>query len=100
MNILDTICASALPIEELTRRQRQVLSLMLQGCDNEEIATALNLSEKTVKSYVTAVLKCFEVESRYKLIYLCLSYIIEGLQHQLTLAKTPAQPVSHESTPI
>jgi DNA-binding NarL/FixJ family response regulator len=37
----------------LTPRERQVLSLVVQGCGNKEIATRLTVSEETVKHHLT-----------------------------------------------
>lgn len=33
------------------KRERQVLDLLLQGCDNKEIATELGIKPRTVKAY-------------------------------------------------
>ena len=41
----------------LTRRQTEVLALVMQGKSNKAIGRALGLSEPTVKRHVTAVLK-------------------------------------------
>ncbi len=32
-------------------RERQIIDLLLQGCDNAEIARDLNMAERTVKAY-------------------------------------------------
>jgi len=48
----------------LTDRQAQVLSLMVRGLSNRDIAEQLALSEGTVKIHVTAVLKTLGVASR------------------------------------
>ena len=47
-----------------TRRQTEVLALMMQGKSNKAIGRALGLSEPTVKHHVTAVLKALQVTSR------------------------------------
>lgn len=39
----------------LTRRERQVLELMAQGCSNAGIADSLELSSKTVEAHVRAI---------------------------------------------
>jgi DNA-binding NarL/FixJ family response regulator len=51
-------------IRNLTSRQREVLTVMLQGKSNKGICRALNLAEPTVKNHVTAILKTLEVTSR------------------------------------
>lgn len=48
----------------LTRRQVDVLALLVKGRTNREIATLLGLTEGTVKLHVTAVLKALGVKSR------------------------------------
>ncbi len=48
----------------LTKRQRQVLGLIAEGCSNRTIAQRLGLTEATVKLHVRAVLKGLEVENR------------------------------------
>lgn len=49
-------------------RQADVFALLIQGKSNAEIAQALSLAEKTIKSYVTAVLRDKECKSRAQLI--------------------------------
>lgn len=48
----------------LTRRQRDVLSLVAKGYANKRIAGELGLAEGTVKLHVAAVLKALGVENR------------------------------------
>lgn len=45
------------PLDILTDRQREVLSYMMSGASNKEIARDLGLLESTVKAHVKAVLK-------------------------------------------
>jgi len=45
-----------MPIEELTEREREVLSLLAQGMPNKEIAAHLIISERTVKFHVSSIL--------------------------------------------
>jgi DNA-binding NarL/FixJ family response regulator len=44
------------PAEALTEREQQVLVLLAQGRLNKEIAAALDISERTVKFHVSAIL--------------------------------------------
>lgn len=52
------------PLDGLTRREHQILSLIATGRSNKEIARSLDLSEKTVKHYVTNVLQKLQVRNR------------------------------------
>ena len=49
---------------ELTGREREVLSLLAHGRRNSEIATALGLSDKTVRNHVSALLLKLQVPDR------------------------------------
>jgi DNA-binding NarL/FixJ family response regulator len=49
---------------ELTGRERQVLELIARGLDNEQIALALRLSEKTVGNHITHIFAKTGVGSR------------------------------------
>jgi DNA-binding NarL/FixJ family response regulator len=49
---------------ELTPRERSVLELIASGHSNKSIASVLNLSEGTVKGYVSAVLSKLGVDDR------------------------------------
>jgi DNA-binding NarL/FixJ family response regulator len=48
----------------LTPRQEEVLYLLLDGRSNKDISQTLHLSEETTKNHVTAVLRCFGVQTR------------------------------------
>lgn len=50
--------------EPLTEREMEVLRLIGKGMGNREIATALFLSEKTVKTHVANILQKLRVKSR------------------------------------
>jgi DNA-binding NarL/FixJ family response regulator len=50
--------------EELTERELEVLNQLAQGLGNKEIATALNISENTVKTHVRSILAKLGVRSR------------------------------------
>ena len=48
----------------LTVRQQQTLALLTQGITNKEIAEELGISDKTVRSYVSAIFKKLNVVNR------------------------------------
>ncbi|MSO93101.1 MAG: response regulator [Rhodospirillales bacterium] len=48
----------------LSRRQREILSLLAEGLSNQAISDRLNLSLSTVKSHVTATMKALGVKNR------------------------------------
>lgn len=52
------------PIEQLTTRERDVLTLLVQGARNEEIATGLFVTEKTVKTHLSAIFRKLGVTNR------------------------------------
>jgi DNA-binding NarL/FixJ family response regulator len=58
----------ALPLDELTPRERAVLEGIAEGLDNSEIAASLGLSEKTVRNHITRVFDKICVEHRYQAI--------------------------------
>ncbi|MBF0620799.1 MAG: response regulator transcription factor [Magnetococcales bacterium] len=52
----------------LTKRQKETLVLMKEGCSNKEIAKKMGCAEGTVKAHVTAILRAFKVTNRTKAI--------------------------------
>lgn len=57
-------------VDRLSRRERDVLRLIGEGCDNTEIAQKLFLSEQTVKNYVSLLYSRLGVERRSQAIRL------------------------------
>ena len=53
----------------LTSREREVLDGVLSNLCNKEIASQLNISERTVKFHVSALLAKFKVSNRFGLIH-------------------------------
>ena len=53
---------------KLTRREEEVLDGIFRGLANKEIASELNLSERTVKFHVSSLLAKYKVRSRMELV--------------------------------
>lgn len=49
---------------DFTKRERQVLDLLLKGRSNREIARSLKIKERTVKSYVAKLMRKMGVKNR------------------------------------
>jgi len=58
------VAAIPQPIDSLTRREEDILRLVSQGKSNKEVARDLNLQEKTVKHYMTAILQKLQARNR------------------------------------
>lgn len=52
------------PYDDLTPREREVLSLVAGGATNREIAAALTLTENTVKNHLRNILEKLHMENR------------------------------------
>ena len=61
-NAFEQTAANSKPV--LTQRQELVLRCLLDGLANREIADQLHISEETVKTHVTAILRHFDVQNR------------------------------------
>jgi len=64
----------ATPLDELTEREREVLTLLAQGNSNKEIAARLFLTEATVKGYVSTILGKLHVADRTQAALLAVRY--------------------------
>lgn len=52
------------PFHPLSEREMEVLSCVVRGMSNKEIASLLGISHQTVKNHVTSILRKFGVEDR------------------------------------
>ena len=59
---------------DLTKREREVLALMVEGLNNTQIAGKLTVSPSTVKSHVSNILSKFGVASRTEAVTLALRH--------------------------
>ena len=56
-------------IASLTRREREVVSLVASGLNRERIAEKLFVSEATVRNHLTSILAKLDLESRFELVF-------------------------------
>lgn len=57
-----------------SQRELEVLRLLVEGCSNKEIATALHLSPNTIKTYVRSLMNKLGVEHRLQVAILALRH--------------------------
>lgn len=53
-------------LDELPPQERRVAELLLQGCDNPEIAKELGIAERTVKAHLNKTFMRFEIRDGIK----------------------------------
>src|SRR5258706_4777191 len=54
------------PMNRVGRREQQIIDLILQGCDNSEIAQDLNIAERTVKAPFNRLFLRFGIKNGIK----------------------------------
>ncbi len=67
---VDISFSSDEPIETLTQREKEVLSLVAKGASNHDIAEKLFLKEVTVKTHLNSVFKKLKVSNRTQAVLL------------------------------
>jgi DNA-binding NarL/FixJ family response regulator len=81
--------ATEADVLKLTKRQREVLSLLARGLSNKEIARALAIAEATTKIHLAAILRALGVRNRteaaYKAANLINSTELDCAEHKLRL---------------
>ncbi|QFK70737.1 response regulator transcription factor [Pradoshia sp. D12] len=64
MTVLQTNKSKQNSLESLTQREKEVLKEITHGKSNKEIASALYITEKTVKTHVSNILSKLELQDR------------------------------------
>lgn len=67
------------PLFDLTEREQEVLSLVVQGHSNQQIADAMVISLATVKAHVSSILSKLQVSSRAEAIAYAIKHKIVSL---------------------
>ena len=67
----------------LTPREREIISVILEGFSNSDIAARFSISEKTVKHHLTNIFDKVGVSNRLEL-------ALFALHHRITPVSTPA----------
>ncbi|MDM8520048.1 response regulator [Anaerolineales bacterium HSG6] len=80
--------APAASLPALTSRQRDILSLLQEGCDNQTIARRMSLSVKTIENHLTRLYRQLSVSNR-------LAAVTYAREHPELLA-TPGRVAAHK----
>src|SRR6266852_2990104 len=73
-------------------RERQIINLLLQGCDNSEIAKDLNIAERTVKAHFNRLFLRFGIKGGIKRVKL--ATLLHRRQLWLERQQTAAGPAN------
>jgi DNA-binding NarL/FixJ family response regulator len=60
---------------DLSRKERTILRLIIEGQNNDEIALAVHLAPQTVKNYISRMYAKADVDSRVHLIRVARNYV-------------------------
>ncbi|MBI4730880.1 MAG: response regulator transcription factor [Chloroflexi bacterium] len=74
------------PFHPLSDREMEVLSCVVKGMSNKEIAISLGISHQTVKNHVTSILRKFSVEDRTQA-------VVYALKHGWVTLKDQEKPL-------
>jgi DNA-binding CsgD family transcriptional regulator len=55
---------------DLTKREAEIIAVVLEGLSNQEIAYRLHISNKTVENHLYSAYRKFDVSSRVQLVQL------------------------------
>ena len=60
------------PARHLTGRERQILSLLAQGCSGKELAPRLGLSEETIRTHIRNAMRKLDARTRVQAVVIAL----------------------------
>jgi DNA-binding NarL/FixJ family response regulator len=73
---VENTAEASLPLEKLTERETEVLTLIAQGNSNKVIAAKLVLSEGTVRNYVSTIMSKLQANDRAQV-------VVKAVQHRM-----------------
>jgi DNA-binding NarL/FixJ family response regulator len=88
-------------VVQLSQREAELLALIAQGWKNKEIANSLNITEGTVKVYLSKLFKKLEVKDRYELALIGLRNDLNqrGQSTVTRVLRSPKEPLALVSGP-
>ena len=82
------------PVDTLTRREKTIISYLMQGWRNREIARHLSITEQTVKNHLRSIYDKVGVSDRLELVLYAIHQRMELPPVQPAAMESHAQPVS------
>ncbi len=86
--------------ESLTKRERQVVTLVSQGLRNTQVAERLGISEVTVRNHLTSIFRKLEVTNRFELVIHAFRCGLASLPSRMEPATLPAPDASVQQKKI
>ena len=80
------------PVDTLTRREKTIISYLMQGWRNREISTHLSISEQTVKNHLRTIYDKVGVSDRLELVLYAIHQRMELPPVQATVARHVEDP--------
>jgi DNA-binding NarL/FixJ family response regulator len=65
------------PLDDLSRREEDILKLVALGLSNKEVGTRLDIQEKTVKHYMTSIMQKLHVRNRVEAAMLARAHFVD-----------------------
>jgi DNA-binding NarL/FixJ family response regulator len=62
---------------KVSLRELEIVKLINEGLSNKEIASELNISEKTVKTHITNILRKLNMKDRLQIVICCKNHIMD-----------------------